>query len=87
MDKKSISKANKLIRAQQCLDDLRMIIAVPYPRMFSKRKRDQDTGFCYDGDYVSFANLDDTTREKIKAAILSIIDERYSEIEDEIKRL
>ena len=87
MDKKSISEANDLIRAQRRLSDLRRIIAVPYPRMFSKRKRDQETGFCYDGDYVSFANLDDTTGEKIKAAILSVIDERYSEIEDEIKRL
>lgn len=87
MDKKSISEANGLIRAQRCLDDLRRIIAVPYPRMFSKRKHDQKTGFCYESDYLSFCVLDDTTREKIKAAILSIIDERYSEIEEEIKRL
>ena len=87
MDKKSISEANELIRVQRRLEDLRRIITYPYPKMFSKRKHDQKTGFCYESDYLSFCVLDDATREKIKAAILSIIDERDSEIEDEIKRL
>lgn len=86
MNKKSIEKANKLINAQNSLSVLRRIMTFPYPRMFSA-KRDRETGFCYNNDYVSFSSLDDITREIIKTALCSIIDERYCEIEEEIKRL
>ena len=87
MDKKSISKANELLHSQQCLNDLRNIIGKPYPQMFSMIKRDQKTGFCYNNTSVSFAALDDITREKIKKAIRDVINERDREIDDEIKRL
>lgn len=87
MDRKSIEKANELIRSKKCIDDLRNILAVPYPRIFSKDKRDRQTGFCYSNDYISFSNFDDTTRERLRSAIRSVIDERYNEIEEEIKKL
>lgn len=87
MNKMAIEKANKLIRSQQCLNDLRQIVIYPYPEMFSKRKHDQKTGFCYNGDYVSFAHLDDVTKDKLKAAILTVIDDRYNELNDEIDKL
>lgn len=87
MNKESIEEANKLIRSQQCLNDLRHIVTFPYSQMFSKRKHDQKTGFCYNSNCVSFANLDDATRVRLKAAIITVIDERYSEIDEEIKRL
>ena len=87
MNKMVIEKANKLIRSQQCLNDLRQIVIYPYPGMFSKRKHDQKTGFCYNGDYVSFAHLDDVTKDKLKAAILTVIDDRYNELNDEIDKL
>ena len=87
MNKMVIEKANKLIRSQQCLNDLRQIVIYPYPAMFSKRKHDQKTGFCYNGDYVSFAHLDDVTKDKLKAAILTVIDDRYHELNDEIDKL
>lgn len=86
MDKKSIERANELIRAQNSLGTLRRIMTFPYPRIFST-KRNRETGFCYDNDYISFSSLDDITRERIKSALRSIIDERYCEIEEEIKRL
>lgn len=39
------------------------------------------------GGCISFADLDDITRERLKDAISSIIEERYCEIDEEIKRL
>lgn len=36
MNKMVIEKANKLMRSQQCLNDLRRIVIYPYPKMFSK---------------------------------------------------
>ena len=87
MNRKTIEKANELIRSQKYLNDLRQLITFPYPKMFSKKKDDQITGFCYEAEYLSFVNFDDVTRERLKSAILSVVDERYSEIEDEIKKL
>lgn len=87
MNKMAIEKANKLIHSQQCLDDLRRIVIYQYPEMFSKRKHDQKTGFCYNGDYVSFAHLDDITKDKLKTAILAVINDRYNELNDEIEKL
>lgn len=87
MDKKTIEKVNKLIHSQKCLDDLRRIVTYPYPQMFSKRKHDQNTGFCYNGNYVSFAHLDDDTKDKLKTAILAVINNRYSELNYEIEKM
>ena len=85
MNRKTIEKANELIRSQKYLNDLRRLVTIPYPKIFSKNTR--QTGLCWDNEYLSFANFDDITRERLKTAILSVIDERYYEIEDEIKSL
>lgn len=85
MTRETLDKANKLTRSQQRLNDLRGIIVSSYPRIFYKKNK--KTGFYNDGNSISFADLDDITRERLEAAMLSVIDARDCEIDEEMKRL
>lgn len=86
MDKNSIDKLHKLLKVQENLKKIEYMMTTPYPRIFSKLKRD-NIGFCYGGEYVDLEYLDVVSNTEIRAAITAIVKERYKALDDEIKKL
>ena len=86
MDKNSIDKLHKILKVQENLKKIEYMMATPYPRIFSKLKRD-NIGFRYGGEYVDLECLDVVSNTEIRAAITTIVQERYKALDDEIKKL
>lgn len=82
MDKNSIDKLHKILKVQEHLNKIEYMMTTPYPRIFSKLKRD-NIGFRYGGEYY----LDAVSSKEIRAAITAIVQERYKTLDDEIKKL
>lgn len=87
MDKNSIDKLHKLLAVQENLKKIEYMMTTPYPRIFSKFKRDEHTGFRYGGEYVDLDDLDAVSSKEIRAAITAIVKERYKALDDEIKKM
>ena len=101
MTDEELKYANELNRSLKTIVELRRsCTGYPYPEMYGKVKvkkngkwfRIVDSGFCYkytgSSDYeLSFARLDDETREQLKSAINEVLDKRYSEIHEELKNM
>lgn len=87
MNRETLNRGKEIEKSLECIHRLRSIMLMPYPSMFSKGKRDKNSGFIYDGNEVSFARLDEETRIKLKEEIVNILDEREKMLNDELKSL
>jgi hypothetical protein len=83
----SLEKGKVIERSLKCINDLWSIVCYPYPKMFSKDKKDQKRGFTYDGNVVSFASLDEETRKQMKEIMMAVLDKRRKELNEELKIL
>lgn len=86
MTKENLKRAKEIEKSIETINTLHSIVHYPYPNMFSKFK-DKRNGFCYDGDVVCFASLDEQTREELKTSIYEIIDRRREELREELEVL
>ena len=75
MNKKTLEKANSLIRTIDVLDDLNFIMYRPYPQ-FSCNDRD-----------VNSAAFDEETLEQLKTIIKDFIEKRKIELQEKFKSM
>lgn len=96
MNKQQLERANELSESRECIKTLFGLVGYPYPKMYCDSKTikaqiikglDKHTGFCYDGEVVSFISLDEQTRTELKDAIHEVLMKRLEEIDKEFNAL
>ena len=85
MTQESYNKATELKRSQGLLAKVGRVMSFPYPTFFFKPKF--DLTYLRENLEVNFWELDEKTREELRAAIYDVINKRAMEIDEELAQL